>query len=297
MKKMVLLVLIAILTVCAGCKVIQTPVTSETAVNDGSTTSLATQQPVTLPDDSPVETAVSNTSVTEVTEPGAFELVSGEPINIRINDTVIRIEVTDSSGSLSLSAVGGGTETHILIAESPAGYLENAYYVLSFDRYSFVVVNYDYGSDDYVTKVFLFSGAEPREIFSLPLPISWIDEFAFEAKGSIRAVGSWNVITTAYFVQDKIEWKGYALDTESENYKELTIAKDLRVTLSDTNTASILLPGAPLSFTSTDGQSYMEFVLWDDTKGYFNFEWSSDGQALINGVSAYDYFEELPDFD
>ncbi|OQB25279.1 MAG: hypothetical protein BWY11_00610 [Firmicutes bacterium ADurb.Bin182] len=235
----------------------------------------------------------------EALEPGIYELTPAEPVIADINGKASEIEIINSDGSLFLLYSGSGPEQRVLIADIYAGYLLDAYFVLSSDSCPYLVVSYDYCSDDYETKVFSFSGSEPLEILSLPLYVSWIEDFGFEANGYIDAVGTWDVITTVYFVHDTIEWRGtYVLDTESESYTEVIVARDLPVYLNNDGTyeESTLLPGAPVYFTSTDGETYMEFVLWDDTEGYFNFERNGDWEPMIGGAPAFDYFDELPMF-
>lgn len=301
MKRIFLLVLIVLLTVCAGCVINADTVPSETASTGNSPApSPAKPSPVPAPNDPSGEPTAPVNHVVDADEieAGAYELYLNKPVTSFINDITIKVEISNSDGSLFLLSSGNVSsyDYRIPIAEIPAGSLISAYYVLSSDGYPFVVVSYDYCSDDYETKVFSFTGSEPHEIFSLPLPVYQIDEDRFNVKGYLNAVGTWDVATSAYFVRGDVEWRGtYVLDKESESDTEVTIARDLPVTLFlDTNVASVLGPGAPISFTFTDGESYMEFELWDGTRGCFNFEWSSDGNEMINGVSAYNYFEELP---
>ena len=302
MKRIFIFGLIVLLTVSAGCVIKADTVPSETDLTGNSPAlSPVKQSPVTAPNPPGEPTApINHVADADDIEPGTYDLFLNKPITTWINDITIKMEISQSDGSLFLLSSGNAFsyDYRIPIAEIPAGSLVSAFYVLSSDGYPFVVVSFDYCSDDYVTKVFSFSGSEPHEIFSLPLPVSQIDEYGFNVNGYLNAVGTWDVTTSAYFVQDTVEWRGtYVLETESESYTEVTIAKDLPVTLfHDTYKASTLGPGAPISFTLTDGQSYMEFITWDGTKGSFNFEWSSDGNEMINGVSAYDYFEELPSF-
>ncbi|MBT3319610.1 MAG: hypothetical protein HN948_07385 [Clostridia bacterium] len=253
------------------------------------------------PTDKPDSTDPPQESKSPSSQPGATELFLGEPIMVDLygDGTATQIKIIDEDGALVLMSAQGSVENALQIANIPAGYLTNAYYVKSFDGYPFVIVSYDYISDDYETKVFTFTGFEPYEEFKLPLYVTQINEFGFDAYGYIQAVGTWAAGTSVYFVQDMIEWRGtYVLDKDGDAYTKAITAMNLPVLLiqNDEDVYTNLAPGTALSFIETDGESYVWFVLDDGTDGEFYFEWDSDWIEMIDGVNAYEYFEELPLF-
>jgi len=241
------------------------------------------------------------TPTAETPQPGVVELFLGESISVDLygDGTVTALTIVDSDGALTLRSTQGSNEHSIPIADIPAGYLSNAYYVRSFDGYPFVIVSYDYISDDFETKVFTFTGIEPHEEFKLPLYVTLVDELGFDTYGFLQAVGTWAVSTSAYFVNDTIEWRGmYVLDKGGDAYTKARTVMNLPVQLiqDDNYVDTFLAPGTELGFIYTDGESYVWFVLDDGTEGVLYFEWDSDWIELIDGVNAYEYFEELPLF-
>lgn len=233
--------------------------------------------------------------------PEVIELFLNEPVSVDLygDGTAVKLEIADSGDSLVFHAIAGGSERTLSIADIPAGYITNAYYVKSYDSYPYAVVSYDYCSDDYETCVISFSGFEPVESLRLPLYVAEIDVDYFTAYGYIQSAGTWAVATSVYFVRDTIEWRGtYVLDQSAPSYTEMEVARELPVYLWEDGEYKeySLSPEAPLSFTATDGESYMEFTLWDGTEGYFNFEWDSDWLEIIDGISVYEYFVDLPSY-
>ncbi len=256
----------------------------------------------TKPEESPADsTAPTAAPNNDMPQPEVIELGLDEIISVDLYGTgdETMLELAFSNGLLVLHVSGDGYAHELLLAEMPDGYLTSAYYVHSFDGYPFVVASYDYISDDFETSAVRFSGTEPVCDFRLPLYVENIDELEFSAYGYLQAAGTWAAGTTVYFVDDDIEWRGtYVLDQQSPTYTELEVAKELPVKLLNNGEYedSALLPGAPLSFTVTDGDTYMEFVLWDGTEGVFYFEWSGDWIETIDGVPVYEYFVNLPQF-
>lgn len=222
------------------------------------------------------------------------------PIFAEINeDSIVEIYLTNINETLSLCMANSDFTHCIDLADLPAGYLINAYYINTFDGYSFVVVSFDYCSDDFETKVVSLSDFEPEEIFSLPLYAKQVDEFGFEAYGYLQAAGTWAVGTHAYFINNDVEWRGtYVLDKEGPSFTKLQTASELPVQMliDDRYAESSVPAGTVLSFSETDGTSYMTFVLDDGSEGKLNFERNDNGFEMIDGKPVDEYFFDLPQF-
>jgi len=223
------------------------------------------------------------------------------PILVRLsNDNkTTEIKITNTDDLLTFYSQDDESKYSIYLIDVSIGYFVNSYYVKSFDGYPFFVVSYDYCSDDYETKVMNFSNSEPKEIFSLPLYVVQIDENGFEAYGYLQSAGTWAVNTHAYFVNDGIEWRGtYVLDQKADSYTKVQTVMELPVQMLTNGiyTDSALPPGTTLSFTETDGKSYMSFLLNDGAEGKISFTWDDDWIEVIDGIPIYEYFNNLPQF-
>lgn len=246
-----------------------------------------------------VDTATFEAKTQE--EAKVVELLINSPFSADLNrDGETReILLSDAGEQMNLLVGKGDSRAEFFLVDTSIGYLVNANYVQSYDGYPFFVVSYDYCSDDYETKVLVFSGKEIKEIFKTLLYVEWIDEFGFEACGYLQSVGTWAVRTHAYFVQDGIEWRGvYVLDQRAPTYQKVRTAIELpvQIQVNDTYMQTRLPPGTILGFTKTDGESYMDFVLEDGTQGKLGFSWSEDWTEVIGNTPIYKYFEDLPQF-
>ncbi len=256
---------------------------------------------IAVNNETPTQKPVPAKETPDAPQPSVLELFLNEQIMVDLNGdgSMTEIAINDVDGKLVLSSAQGGFDNDILIADIPAGHLTNAYYVKSADGYPFVVVSYDYISDDFETSVFSFKGFEPNRDLTLPLYVTRVDEFGFDAYGYVQAVGTWAASASVYFILDTIEWRGtYILDQDSVTYTQAKTVMNLPVQIwsSGDYVSKVLAPGTVISFVETDGESYISFVLDDGTEGYISFEWNSDWIELIDGIRAYEYFEELPLF-
>lgn len=155
---------------------------------DKETTNITETEIEPIATDSPqVSLPPSPQQTTYTPEAGVVELFLGEPVLVDLDGAGVmtEIEIIDADGALVLLSTQGGFEHHLYIANIPAGYLTNAYFVKSFDGYPFVVVSYDYCSDDYETSVLTFSGFEPSGNFKLPIAVHKINENKFSTYGYI----------------------------------------------------------------------------------------------------------------
>lgn len=284
MKRSVLFLTAAIMMgmVLSGCRVSDQP-----AVLQGENTSIK------------AETAAAEAKTQE--EARVVELLINNPFFADLNrdGETKKIQLSDADEQIKLLIGKGDSRTEFFLVDTSIGYLVNAYYVQSYDGYPFFVASYDDCSDDYVAKVLVFSGEEIEEIFKTPLYVEWIDEFGFEAYGYLQSAGTWAVRTHAYFVQDGIEWRGvYELDQRAPTYQKVRTAKELpvQIQVNDAYMQTSLPPETVLSFTKTDGESYMDFVLEDGTQGKLEFSWSEDWIELIDNIPVYEYFEDIPQF-
>jgi hypothetical protein len=51
--------------------------------------------------------------------------------------------------------------------------------------------------------------------------------------------------------------------------------------------------GTLLYFTASDGSSYMDFRLTDGSMGRITYTWGKESCAMINGISMYEYFDNV----
>lgn len=182
------------------------------------------------------------------------------------------------------------------------GRIDNSYFLRTTDGRSFVILCMDYASDDFVTYLYEVTNGvlkECDEINALNLDEVVSPEKIYFGKrldvlGTYTAVAGYHIDEKGKLAQDD---EIFQIDTDIYDWNLLTTVKELPILVDD---EEVLLPvGSKIRVVATDDQSLV-YVKVEDTgvEGTISYV-RGDGMEdvwtiYIDGVSEYEYFEQLP---
>lgn len=183
------------------------------------------------------------------------------------------------------------------------GYIETAFRVKrAADSNEFLIVTTDYASDDYVTHVFdITDGAAvltDRTETGYELQRWGLNADSFYMSKTIFVLGTY-VSEVEYVLTDegKLEKQNEIFEIEgNRQWQGLVLKRELAAVDGDGN--GIVLPvGTKLYITATDDVGKVWFETEDGVNGMLEYErgtGDNDWILYIDGVSEYDYFEDIP---
>lgn len=205
----------------------------------------------------------------------------------------IMIEAVDNDWQVDISLVSGPQK----ITFGTFNHCTGAYIIKRADSRCFVMITCDYMSDDYVTYLYEVTNGNLIECTKMPnmFPTGrTISAQNVEMSVAINALGSYGGYTNYTFTQE-----GQLIhDDELYQIKSpyvLNIIKPLPVTMDGTKTT--LDAGTQISITGTNLVDEIYFkVVNTETTGtiHYTHEEPDTWIYLIDGVSEYEYFEDLP---
>ncbi len=245
-----------------------------------------------------------STSVQVLEEPQAeatvTELTANTAVEVELSAGAAQVLVStvDVDGNVSISL----SLDDMVVEIGEFGRLGSAYLLGLADGRSFVLLDADYASDDYVTFLYeLTDGAlvEQSRLEDVSLQSATVSAEQLYLRVHVDVLGSYDaymnyVIDDAGALQPTSDF--YEIPTDDSDWHLLTVAQELPVTLDGEETT--LPAGTQLRIVGTDNQATAYFRV--ETTGeegsiaYTRGEGDEAYLLYINGVSEYDYFEMLP---
>ena len=215
----------------------------------------------------------------------SYLLGETEPIMVEaINNEWYMLDIRMVSGAIS-SELG------------TFGSFRNGYVIKRADNRSFFVIVCDYMSDDYVTFIYeVTDGALKKcaELSAVYPSNQHVTTEEIEMNIKLDILGSY-IATNNYVLGED----GQLTPTDTfypiNAYNSLTIIKELPVTIDGAETT--LSPGTSILVTGTNNVDEVHFKVVDgDQTGiiHYTLEEPDSWIHLIDGVSEYEYFEDLP---
>ncbi len=248
--------------------------------------------------------AAASTTVQVLEEPQAAatvtELTAGAALEWELSTGTAQVLVSavDVDGNVFLSL----SLDDMVVGIGEFGRLGSAYLLGLDDGRSFVLLDADYASDDYVTFLYeLTDGAivEQSRLEDVSLQSATVSTQQLRLRVHVDVLGSYDSYMD-YVIDDAgaLQPTGdiYEIPTDDSDWHLLTVTQELPVTLD--GEAATLPVGAQLRLTGTDNQGTACFQLEDTGEtgsiAYTRGEGDEAYLLYIDGVSEYDYFEMLP---
>ncbi|MCD8146664.1 MAG: hypothetical protein LUD84_05215 [Clostridiales bacterium] len=251
------------------------------------------------------ETAEESTTVQVVVEPmaaaTATELTPDEAMEWELSTGVAQLLVNTAevNGNVSISLC----LDDMVVEIGEFGRLGSAWLLGLEDGRSFVLLDADYASDDYVTFLFEVTDGEIVEqsrLEDVSLQSATVSAEQFNLRVHVDVLGSYDsymdyVIDDAGTLQATSDF--YEIPVDDSDWRLITVIKAVPVTVNGQETT--LPVGTQIRITGTDNQSTAYFRVEDTGKeGSITFvrgDGEEDAYTLyIDGISEYDYFETLP---
>lgn len=230
--------------------------------------------------------------------PSDGELIAKVGLNQDISSLIgveqpVMIEAVDNDWRLDISLVSGSSKASL----GTFGYFHSAYMIRRADGRSFLFITCDYMSDDYVTYLYVITDGNPIIYGELPnmlltgrsLSSKNIEmEVRVDALGSYRAFANFMLTPEATLTHDG---DIYRIDSEHV----LNIIKPLPVTINGVETT--LDAGTQITITGTNlsNEIYFKVTTTEQTGTiHYTHEEPDTWIHLIDGISEYEYFEDLP---
>ncbi|MCD8190615.1 MAG: YobA family protein [Clostridiales bacterium] len=239
-----------------------------------------------------LEEPQAEATVTELTPNTAME------VSLSTGTAQVLVSAVDVDGNVSISL----SLDDMVVDIGEFGRLGSAYLLGLDDGRSFVLLDADYASDDYVTFLYEITDgslAEQSRLEDVSLQSATVSAEQLYLRVHVDVLGSYDsymdyIIDDAGALQATSDF--YEIPTDDSDWHLLTVTKELPVTLD--GEATTLPVGTQLRLTGTDNQQTAYFVLEDigetGSITYTRGEGDESYLLYIDGVSEYDYFEMLP---
>lgn len=174
-------------------------------------------------------------------------------------------------------------------------FMECAYVIKRANGEVFILVSVDAMSSDYITYVYrikdgiiekcdqlngaVMSGEVNTDSFGIMMTLNVFGTYGGRMRYDIDEDGKLSQQEDVFSIKP---------------YTDLTLVKDLPVYIDDEKT--VIKKGKKIRVVGTDNKDTVYFeCLEDDTNGYFKYESDEEGwHKSVDGVSEYDYFENVP---
>lgn len=184
------------------------------------------------------------------------------------------------------------------------GYIVKAYSVRrSEDSKSFIIVTTDYASDDYVTHVFDIT--DGTAVFTDRTETGYciqqwgINADSLNMEKTIYVLGTYTAETEFVLTDEgKLEEQNeiYEIDSDMQ-WRGLVLKREIEAVDAGDGSRLVLPEGTALHVTATDDAGKVWFEAEDGTEGILEYENGAGDDSwilYIDGVSEYDYFEDIP---
>ncbi|MCD8050254.1 MAG: YobA family protein [Clostridiales bacterium] len=251
------------------------------------------------------ETAEESTTVQVLEEPTfaatATELTPDEAMEWELSTGVAQVLVNTAevNGNVSISLC----LDDMVVEIGEFGRLGNAYLLGLADGRSFVLLDADYASDDYVTFLFEITDGELVEqsrLEDVSLQSATVSAEQLNLRVHVDVLGSYDsymdyVIDDAGSLQATSDF--YEIPTDDSDWHLITVSNEVPVTIDGQKVT--LSVGTQIRITGTDNQETAYFRVEDTgvegSVTYVRGDGEDDAYTLyIDGISEYDYFEMLP---
>lgn len=184
------------------------------------------------------------------------------------------------------------------------GYIETAFRVKrAADSDEFLIVTTDHASDDYVTHVFDMTDGTAvltdRTETGYDLQQWGLNADSFHMRKTIFVLGTY-MSDVEYSLTDegKLEEQNEIYEIESNRqWQGLVLKRELAAVDAGDGSSIVLPAGTSLYITATDDAGKVWFETEDGIRGMLEYErgtGDNDWILYIDGVSEYDYFEDIP---
>ncbi|MBQ7775533.1 MAG: DUF3298 domain-containing protein [Lachnospiraceae bacterium] len=201
--------------------------------------------------------------------------------------------VTNEWYMLDMRVVAGAVSSEL----GTFGAFRNGYVIKRADDRSFLVVVCDYMSDDYVTFVYEVTDGALKKCAELPAVYpsnQHVTTEEIEMNMKLDILGSY-IATGNYVLGEDGDFLPVSDFYPITAFTPLTIVKELPVTIDGAE--NTLSPGTQILVTGTNNVDEVHFkVMNSDQTGIIHYTLESPDSwiHLIDGVSEYEYFEDLP---
>ncbi len=252
-----------------------------------------------------LETADESTTVQVLEEPEATatatELTPDKAMEWELSTGTAQmlVNTAEVNGNVSISLC----LDDMVVEIGEFGRLGSAYLLGLADGRSFVLLDADYASDDYVTFLFEITDGELVEqsrLEDVSLQSATVSAEQFHLRVHVDVLGSYDSFMD-YGIDDAGTLQAtsdfYEIPTDDSDWHLITVTKEVPVTMDGQETT--LSAGTQIRIIGTDNQETAYFRVEDTgAEGsitYVQGDGAEDTYTLyIDGISEYDYFDMLP---
>jgi len=274
------------------------PTAKETAE---ATSTPGMEEPTPSPTESPAPAPTPTVAPTLAPLPKGLIEVGRFAVDIDGDDEKETVVVAVTDEDYGLVYVGVLTTQgfeRAIAADGCEGWFADAYLGAAPNGAPCLLTTVDIGSDDYITSLFTFNNGKPVLKDELDANVADVNGSAVTVRDDLFVIGSW-MYTCEYKINASFKLERVSemmIDTSGQEPMHTIRPLPVELLVNGFYIPKTLPAGSRLTPVATDCETYMSFTLEDGSEGRILFTWG-DWQAIINGIPADDYFDNLEYWD